>query len=171
MTQKIKRQVRLIAGPSQLRLRIGTLIRQPIFLFVTIWGHSVIVFGTIGMFYFENGANQKVRSLFDCLYWAIATVSMVGDGNLSPITLGGRIVAMVVMILGSLFLWSYTALFVGWLIAPEIRQVEKEVRGLEGEVSEVERELKWDQRKLEKLLTQLDKLLNDETLAQRLRDR
>lgn len=161
MSVKMRRRHQLVLGPAQLRRRIGKLIRQPIFIFVTLWGHAVILLGTLGFYYFENSVSKHV-SLFDSLYWTIATVSLVGDGNMSPVTPGGRIVAMMVMILGSLFLWSYMALFVGWLIAPEIQIVEDEVRDLGNDVAEVEREMKWDQKRFERLLNKLEVLLNEQ---------
>lgn len=151
------RQIPLILGTAQMGQRLKHLIRQPIFLYVTLLGHAVVLIGTVLFYHFENGTNPQVDSLFESLFWAIATVSGVGESGIVPITIHGKIVAMVTMILGSLFLWSYAALFVGALVSPEIRLVEDEVR----QFSDVEKKLRWDQKRVESVLARLEATLEN----------
>lgn len=44
--------------------------------------------------------HSPVNSLFDALYWSVVTISTVGYGDIVPITLEGRIVALVVIVSG-----------------------------------------------------------------------
>ncbi len=154
---KNKRPIPIILGTAQLGQRLRHLIRQPVFLFVTVWGHTLVLGGTVSFHYFEKESNPKIDSLFDSLFWAIGTVSGVGGSDIVPVTFHGKIVAMLVMIFGSLFLWSYAALFVGALVSPEIRMVEDEVR----EFSEVERKIRWDQKRTESVLSKIETLLEE----------
>lgn len=133
-----KRNPHFLSGLGIFGRRLKTIARQPIFIFITIWGHAAIAAGTLAFYYFEKGVNPKIHSLLDTFYWAVATVTTVGYGDAAPVSVGGKIVGIGMMILGSLFLWSYTALFAGGLVAPEIRMVEDEVRELQKEVHEVE---------------------------------
>ena len=138
-----------------------TLLKQPVFWVVTFFGHSVIFAGAWAYYYFEKGVNPQIQSGFDALYWAIATVTTVGVGEAAPFTFGGKVVGIAMMILGSLFLWSYIALFVDALIAPDIRTVESEVHALEKDVEGVEKEMKLDEKTIQELLREIQELRSD----------
>jgi len=58
-------------------------------------------------------ANLK---FFDALWWSIVTMTTVGYGDISPATLGGRIVGIVLMIFGIGFLGVLTASIASALI-------------------------------------------------------
>lgn len=140
-----------VLAPPTLRLRLKTLIRQPIFIFVTIWGHLVVFVGTFLIHRFESGSNPKLGGYLDAAYWAVSTVTSVGSADFAPVTVEGKITGMAMMIAGSLFLWSYTAIIVGWLIAPEIHLVQREIADIETLVDQGARELKWDHLQIEQL--------------------
>jgi voltage-gated potassium channel len=61
----------------------------------------IIFFGGIGVYLAEHkhqGAN--ITNLGDAFWWAIETVTTVGYGDYTPITLVGRVIAVVVMFSG-----------------------------------------------------------------------
>lgn len=61
----------------------------------------MIYLSAIGIYYFENPAQPEAfKSVFHCLWWAVATLSTVGYGDIYPITIGGRIFTFVVLMLG-----------------------------------------------------------------------
>lgn len=69
-----------------------------IFLFVST---LVLYFSALGIYHFEHDAQPEVfRSIFDCLWWAVATLTTVGYGDIYPITVGGRIFTFVILIMG-----------------------------------------------------------------------
>ena len=54
-----------------------------------------------GAFYqFEGGHNPSIHDPGDALWWSMTTLSTVGYGDLYPTTLGGRVVAVMTMIIG-----------------------------------------------------------------------
>ena len=57
----------------------------------------------------ENGHQEDPVSAWDGVWWAITTVTTVGYGDLSPKTLGGRVIAIVVMVVGIGFVAIVTA--------------------------------------------------------------
>jgi voltage-gated potassium channel len=65
----------------------------------TIFG--AIMFGGAEMFYaFEYGTNPDVKTFFDCVWWSMVTITTVGYGDIAPVTVGGRLISMTLMMLG-----------------------------------------------------------------------
>ncbi|MFY7818914.1 MAG: ion transporter [Akkermansiaceae bacterium] len=55
----------------------------------------------MGIYHFENDAQpERYRSMFDGLWWAVATLTTVGYGDVYPITVGGKIFTFIILILG-----------------------------------------------------------------------
>lgn len=64
---------------------------------------SLIVFylAAFGIYHFEHMAQPEVfKSIFDSLWWAVATLTTVGYGDIYPITTGGKIFTFVILMVG-----------------------------------------------------------------------
>lgn len=69
-----------------------------LFLCVTL---ILIYVSAVGIYYFENEAQPKqFASVFHSLWWAVATLTTVGYGDVYPITVGGRIFTFVILLIG-----------------------------------------------------------------------
>ena len=55
------------------------------------------------------GIFEKNLGFFDALWWSVVTVTTVGYGDISPVTVGGRIVGVLLMFLGIGFIGILTA--------------------------------------------------------------
>jgi len=64
---------------------------------------------TLGVFLFEAGENKAIGSFGDALWWAVVTATTVGYGDVSPITVEGRIIAVVLMLTGIGIIGVFTA--------------------------------------------------------------
>jgi hypothetical protein len=113
--------------------RLVFLLRTPFFWWVTLWGNAWVGFGALAFHRTESGINPSVHSFLDSLSWAVGIVTTVG-GGIYPVTQVGKVLAILMMMGGALFLWSYMALFVGAFVDPELQQIEREV-------SEIQRDL------------------------------
>ena len=61
----------------------------------------IIIFGGIGEYLAEHeqrGAN--ITNLGDAFWWAVVTITTVGYGQYYPVTLAGRLIAILVMFSG-----------------------------------------------------------------------
>ena len=58
-----------------------------------------IILGTF-MYLFEGTQNEGFSNIPSSIYWAIVTLTTVGYGDITPITIHGKILASVIMILG-----------------------------------------------------------------------
>ena len=76
------------------------IIKRELFIF-TLATLMLIYFSSIGIYYFENEAQPEVfTSLFDAMWWSVATLTTVGYGDVYPITNGGKIFASVIVFIG-----------------------------------------------------------------------
>lgn len=48
----------------------------------------------------DVGANGRVQSFFDALWWSSTTITTVGYGDIAPVTVAGRLVGVVTMVVG-----------------------------------------------------------------------
>lgn len=69
-----------------------------IFIISTIF---VIFIASAGIYFFENPVQpDKFTSIFHCSWWAISTLTTVGYGDVYPVTIGGKIFTVLVLIVG-----------------------------------------------------------------------
>ena len=69
----------------------------------------IVTLGAICIYSVEHGTNKSIATLDDAFWWAIVTTTTVGYGDVSPVTGEGRVVAVVLMLLGIGFLGVLTA--------------------------------------------------------------
>ena len=71
--------------------------------FVIFFMLTLIMFylSSIGIYYFENEAQPEVfKSIFDSMWWSVATLTTVGYGDVYPITVGGKIFTTIILLIG-----------------------------------------------------------------------
>ena len=69
-----------------------------LYLLVTL---MLLYFAAVGIYYCEHEAQPKeFASVFHSLWWAVATLTTVGYGDVYPVTTGGRIFTFVVLLIG-----------------------------------------------------------------------
>jgi voltage-gated potassium channel len=61
----------------------------------------LVFIASVAMYLFEHKEpHTPIKNLFDTFYWAVVTISTVGYGDISPHTVGGRFVAMGLILSG-----------------------------------------------------------------------
>ncbi len=60
----------------------------------------VVSTGGIALYVLEESQNPNIRNIFDAFYWSLITVSTVGYGDISPITHTGRVISMMLIVVG-----------------------------------------------------------------------
>jgi voltage-gated potassium channel len=69
-----------------------------LFLILTL---MMFYLSAVGIYYFEHEAQPKVfGSIFDSMWWAVATLTTVGYGDVYPITVGGKIFTTFMLLVG-----------------------------------------------------------------------
>jgi voltage-gated potassium channel len=82
----------------------------------------------IGGAVFANVESERHLTTWDGLWWAVTTVTTVGYGDIVPHTDGGRIIAMMIMLVGIGFVALLTAFIADRFIHQQQASGEKEDR-------------------------------------------
>ncbi len=94
---RIFKLARFIGEASELKKALKA-SRAKIIIFITAVSIIVIIMGTI-MYLIEGGENG-FTSIPQSIYWAIVTLTTVGYGDIAPVTVIGKSLAALIMILG-----------------------------------------------------------------------
>jgi voltage-gated potassium channel len=61
----------------------------------------ILYLAGVGIYYFENPSQpEQFSSIFHSLWWAVATLTTVGYGDITPITVGGKIFTFLILMIG-----------------------------------------------------------------------
>jgi voltage-gated potassium channel len=99
-TKNIKQFIEVMANK---RFELYTL------LFLLIF---VVLSAGIAIFILEEQLNEDINNPFDAIYWAMVTIATVGYGDIAPVTAGGRVISMVVMLMGITMISFMTSVIV-----------------------------------------------------------
>lgn len=80
--------------------RAFVMAKEEIALFSVITA-MLLFLSSVGIYYFEHEAQPEVfKSVFHSLWWAVATLTTVGYGDIYPITVGGKIFTFFILMVG-----------------------------------------------------------------------
>jgi voltage-gated potassium channel len=106
---------------DSLRAFLFVLKKEKFFLILGIT--LVILFcGAAALYLFEHQANKTVASLGDAIYWAVISMTTTGYGDIVPSTIGGRVVAVFVVLSGLFLLSMVTATVASVFVEKKIRE-------------------------------------------------
>lgn len=82
--------------------------------------------GALAVYNCEHSApGATIRTFGDSVWWAAATLSTVGYGDVTPVTPWGRVIAVAMMGCGIALLGAVTGSFSSWLLQVFAREDEK----------------------------------------------
>jgi voltage-gated potassium channel len=104
------------------------------FHLVALFAAVTVVLGAAGVFVFERGENRTIQSFGDALWWAIVTATTVGYGDVSPVTIEGRLIAVTLMLVGIGVIGVFTATVASYFFAQDEENVVTRLDALERKV-------------------------------------
>ena len=102
---RLLRLVRIIKlgrySKSLARVALAMKLAKEDLVLALVTASIMLLVASFGIYQFENPVQpEKFSSVFESLWWALATLTTVGYGDIYPITLGGRIFTGVILMIG-----------------------------------------------------------------------
>ena len=105
------------------------------FVAVGLLSLIAVLFATIAVFELErNHVGSNIHSGGDALWWAFATITTIGYGDHYPVSAGGRVVAVVLVVFGLSFFGTFTAYVASFFLEKAQLKEESEIHHLIREV-------------------------------------
>ncbi len=77
----------------------------------------ILLLGASGLSFFE-----KPQNVIDAFWWSFVTITTVGYGDIAPLTVGGRITGIVVMVFGIGILGMFTATIASAFVEGKLKE-------------------------------------------------
>ena len=138
---RVLRLLRLlrVVGVATMALRLAQRhLGKQKFHYVVAVAIATVVLGAVGVYVVEQGQNANIDGFGDALWWAATTVTTVGYGDVTPVTAEGRMIAVVLMVVGIGVIGVFTATVASFLFE---REQESETAQLAVRLEAIERKL------------------------------
>jgi voltage-gated potassium channel len=123
-------------------------------VYVLLIGSLAVFIAAIAVAVFEERANGQIQGFGDALWWAIVTITTVGYGDVAPVTLEGRIVAALLMVVGIALFSILTAGIAAFFVETtedashteqddRLIEVLTKLEAIEKRIEEQHQELRW----------------------------
>lgn len=106
MLKKIKRHHRLMTDFGKALLDA---FRRPNSIFLIFLSATITALGTIGFYFLENTNKGLFLGLLDAFYFCASTMTGVGYGDITPVTVLGKILSIGLMLVGTALYVCFTA--------------------------------------------------------------
>ncbi|MGW0036626.1 potassium channel family protein [Gordonia sp. NPDC003376] len=139
------RLVGLVILVGTLQKAIGGAIRGKVIVYTVSSAVLLIYVASLAVYESERShADAVITSFGDAVWWSFVTVTTVGYGDFAPVSVTGRVVAVLLMIGGISLIGVVTATLASWIVqrvaeeddanravtAAEIRELRAEIRSL-----------------------------------------
>lgn len=106
---------------SSARGRVQTTQAVVVSVVLLLWIGSVAVLAAE-----REVTDSAINTFGDALWWAIVTVTTVGYGDLSPVSVTGRVVAVAMMLVGIALIGVVTATVAAWFVSKTTAEDDRE---------------------------------------------
>jgi voltage-gated potassium channel len=87
----------------------------------------LVIFASIAILTFEDSPNSNIHSAIDAVWWSFSTISTTGSGDKFPVTTAGKILSVVLAIVGIGLFGTFTAFIAKIFIDPGQKEEEDEI--------------------------------------------
>ncbi|MBY0415006.1 MAG: potassium channel family protein [Bdellovibrionales bacterium] len=110
MKKEIKQQL-IFTSLKFFLSEMWILIKSPVFILLTILGNVLIGCFSLAFYLIEYEKNSSLNSFIDALWWGMSTATTTGFGDILPVTIWGKILGIILMLVGMALFAMFTALF------------------------------------------------------------
>jgi voltage-gated potassium channel len=105
----------------------------------------IVIASSIAILVLEGSPNDQIQTPLDALWYVLSTVTTVGYGNDLPVTYGGKILGLILMIVGVVFFSLLTATLSSWFmrgIETEEEDLKDKIISMENSMNEMRSEIR-----------------------------
>lgn len=144
------RLLRLLQLFRVLQHSAGTAVRGRVTVYVVATTALLVFVSSLAMYDVEHTARgASITSFGDALWWSVVTITTVGYGDLTPVTVEGRLIASGVMVSGIALLGVVTATIASWIIDQVGRRNEEAQTATRRELRELTDEIRALRQRLD----------------------
>ncbi|MGN8025144.1 potassium channel family protein [Microbacterium sp. 22242] len=110
------RVLRVITLLTVLQRTAGRAVRGQIVIYVSGATLLLVYVASLAVLDSERAGGGSISTFGDAIWWAFATITTVGYGDIAPVTLEGRIIAVGLMFSGIALLGVVSATFASWIV-------------------------------------------------------
>jgi voltage-gated potassium channel len=118
--------------------KLFDLVRNPFFIKLTLVGNSIIFLFSFVFHHLEGPVNPKVVTHLDSIWWSFATATTVGYGDITPVTTGGKVLGILLMLTGTGLFATFTAFFADFFLGRNDSSIEKQLHELNKKIEKME---------------------------------
>jgi voltage-gated potassium channel len=112
-------------------------LRRRKFHYLIVLNSAAIAAGSVLVNLFEGPLNPFFASYGNCLWWAFVTMASVGYGEMYPRTAPGKVIAVVLMLMGISLFSYFAASLASWFVEKDLALEEKQLDRLEKKVDDL----------------------------------
>jgi len=149
---RVVRILRLLRGVRSARTLVTQLFRnraQGTLFTLTSVAAILIIFSAIAILNFETEPHSNIKTAEDALWWSFVTLATIGYGDKYPVTIEGKMVAVVLITTGIGVFSTLTAFVATAFLSPEQKKETTTIEKLAQEIALLRREIdspkKWRQ--------------------------
>ncbi len=104
----------------------------------------IVIASSIAILVLEGSSTDQIQTPLDAVWYVVSTITTVGYGNDLPVSFGGKILGIVLMIVGVVFFSLLTATLSSWFmrgIETEEEDLKNRIIGLEISMNEMRSEI------------------------------
>jgi voltage-gated potassium channel len=137
------RLLRLVVLFKVLQRAVGDAIRGRVIIYTACSAILLIYVASLAVLEAERqDPRSDITSLGQAVWWAITTVTTVGYGDLSPVTVTGRVIAALLMIGGISLLGVVTATLASWIVQRVAEEDEANQAATSAQIEDLRAEIK-----------------------------
>ena len=103
-----------------------TAIKRPAFIFLGLLAMTLMGIFSVIIHLVESPTNPAFNSYLESAYFTVSTMTSVGYGDVTPQSSLGKIIAMIMMLLGTFIFVSFTGVIASTVIEAELTAKKKE---------------------------------------------